>query len=245
MCSYKLCRIECAIWGCQSRLEKSISESVLRHMILTSHRQAWCWQDEYVDLSMELVRQLEAETQAYLIAKMRNDTASIDELDAKFQQQNQQRRTSKQSGNRSGDGVSVISKSMQSVISNSTKVNSKLADGSRNGSILETNESIRRSLIEYSTAAASDYEDFPSNNEEDDENYYEEGIESLVKHTTSNLTPVGVALSSNYKKKSLSGYSDQKDNNNNEFTDLYHADDDDDDDDDDEQVSPFFCVNLL
>jgi hypothetical protein len=227
MCSYKLCRIECAIWGCQSRLEKSISESVLRHMILTSHRQAWCWQDEYFDLTMEDVRQLEAETQAYLMAKMRNDTASIDELDAKFQQQNQQRRKSKLSGNRSGDGVSVISKSLQSVTSSSTKVNSKLnTEGSLNGSIIETNESIRRSVIEYSTAA-SDYEDFPSNNDDDDENYYEQGIESLVKHTSSNL-PNSAVLPSSHSKKSMNGYSDEKDKNNNEFTDLYHADDDED-----------------
>jgi len=73
MCAYKLCRIECAFWGCQSRVEKLISESVLRHMILMSHRQAWCWQDEYFDLSMDDVRQLEAETQKYLLMKMNND----------------------------------------------------------------------------------------------------------------------------------------------------------------------------
>ena len=73
MCAYKLCRIECAFWGCQSRVEKLISESVLRHMIFISHRQAWCWQDEYFDLSMDDVRQLEAETQKYLLMKMNND----------------------------------------------------------------------------------------------------------------------------------------------------------------------------
>lgn len=82
MCAYKLCRIECAFWGCQSRVEKLISESVLRHTILMSHRQAWCWQDEYVDLSMDDVRQLEAETQRYLTMKMKNSefTQSISSL---------------------------------------------------------------------------------------------------------------------------------------------------------------------
>lgn len=73
MCVYKLCRIECAFWGCQSRVEKLISESVLRHMILMSHRQAWCWQDEYFELSMDDVRRLELETQQYLLMKMNND----------------------------------------------------------------------------------------------------------------------------------------------------------------------------
>lgn len=73
MCAYKLCRIECAFWGCQSRVEKLISESVLRNMILMSHRQAWCWQDEYVELTMDDVRELERETQLYLIQKMNNN----------------------------------------------------------------------------------------------------------------------------------------------------------------------------
>ena len=100
MCAYKLCRIECAIWGCQSRLEKSVSESVLRHMILMSHRQAWCWQDEYVGLSMDDVRQLELETQLYLMAKMRHDLASIDELDTKFAAQQQQQRHYKRKGSK-------------------------------------------------------------------------------------------------------------------------------------------------
>ncbi len=72
MCVYKLCRIECAFWGCQSRVEKLISESVLRHTILITHRQAWCWQDEYTQLTIEDVRRLEAETQRYLDMKMKN-----------------------------------------------------------------------------------------------------------------------------------------------------------------------------
>jgi hypothetical protein len=80
MCAYKLCRIECAFWGCQSRVEKLISESVLRHMILVSHRQAWCWQDEYVDLTIDDVRQLEIETQKYLNMKMRNELISESQL---------------------------------------------------------------------------------------------------------------------------------------------------------------------
>jgi membrane-associated phosphatidylinositol transfer protein len=73
MCAYKLCKIECAFWGCQARVEKLISESVLRHTILMSHRQAWCWQDEYNNLTIDDVRKLEAETQEYLQMKMNNN----------------------------------------------------------------------------------------------------------------------------------------------------------------------------
>lgn len=78
MCAYKLCRIECAFWGCQSRVEKLISESVLRNMIFVSHRQAWCWQDEYQDMSIDDVRELERETQNYLYKKMRNENMPSD-----------------------------------------------------------------------------------------------------------------------------------------------------------------------
>ena len=35
-----------------------------------THRQAWCWQDEYADLTIEEVRRLEAETQEILNDKM-------------------------------------------------------------------------------------------------------------------------------------------------------------------------------
>lgn len=80
MCAYKLCRIECAFWGCQSRAERLISDSVLRHMILMSHRQAWCWQDEYFDLNMDDIRKLELETQRYLGMKMKHQLTEIDDI---------------------------------------------------------------------------------------------------------------------------------------------------------------------
>ena len=79
MCAYKLCRVECAFWGFQSKVEKLIVESVLRNMILMSHRQAWCWQDEYMNLSMDDVRRLELETQEYLNKKMKGQLTDADD----------------------------------------------------------------------------------------------------------------------------------------------------------------------
>ncbi len=83
MCCYKLCRIECAFWGCQSRVEKSIADSVLRNMLLMTHRQAWAWQDEYFNLTIDDVRKLEAETQRYLLMKMKEGDhgLQLDELE--------------------------------------------------------------------------------------------------------------------------------------------------------------------
>ena len=46
--------------------------SALRKTMVRAHRQAWCWQDEYVGLTIEDIRQLERETQAALREKMAN-----------------------------------------------------------------------------------------------------------------------------------------------------------------------------
>ncbi|NXX99901.1 PITM1 protein, partial [Centropus bengalensis] len=42
----------------------------LRKVMLRAHRQAWCWQDEWTDLTMEDIRQLEDETARMLAQKM-------------------------------------------------------------------------------------------------------------------------------------------------------------------------------
>lgn len=44
--------------------------SGLRKVMLRAHRQAWCWQDEWTDLTMEDIRQLEEETARMLAQKM-------------------------------------------------------------------------------------------------------------------------------------------------------------------------------
>jgi len=86
MCCYKLCRVECAFWGCQSRVEKSIADSVLRNTLLVVHRQAWVWQDEYFNLTIDDVRKLEAETQRYLLKKIKegeyDQNSDLEDLEA-------------------------------------------------------------------------------------------------------------------------------------------------------------------
>lgn len=44
--------------------------------MLRAHRQAWAWQDEWVGLTMEDIRQIERETQEALARKMASDQAS-------------------------------------------------------------------------------------------------------------------------------------------------------------------------
>ncbi|XP_071618497.1 membrane-associated phosphatidylinositol transfer protein 1 [Heliangelus exortis] len=70
MCAYKLCKVEFRYWGMQSKIEQFIHDVGLRKVMLRAHRQAWCWQDEWMGLTMEDIRQLEEETAKMLAQKM-------------------------------------------------------------------------------------------------------------------------------------------------------------------------------
>jgi hypothetical protein len=75
MCAYKLCKAEFAYFGAQRRVESFIHEVGLRKTMLRAHRQvmtkpyarepmmqAWCWLDEWCDLTVEEIRKREKET---------------------------------------------------------------------------------------------------------------------------------------------------------------------------------------
>jgi len=70
MCAYKLCRVEFKYWGMQAKIERFIHDIALRKTMLRAHRQAVTWQDEWVNLTMEDVREIERQTQAALAKKM-------------------------------------------------------------------------------------------------------------------------------------------------------------------------------
>jgi len=61
------------VWGppgpCRAR-SRPVPVAGLRKVMLRAHRQAWCWQDEWTDLTMEDIRQLEEETARMLAQKM-------------------------------------------------------------------------------------------------------------------------------------------------------------------------------
>lgn len=64
--------MEFRYWGLQSRIERFIPDYGLRRVMLRAHRQAWAWQDEWVGLTIEDIRQLEKETQLILRRKLGN-----------------------------------------------------------------------------------------------------------------------------------------------------------------------------
>lgn len=70
MCAYKLCRVEFRYWGMQTKLEKFIHDVALRKTMVRAHRQAWAWQDEWIGLTMDDIREIEKQTQTMLKRKM-------------------------------------------------------------------------------------------------------------------------------------------------------------------------------
>eukprot|EP00002_Diphylleia_rotans_P035588 TRINITY_DN7780_c0_g5_i1.p1 TRINITY_DN7780_c0_g5~~TRINITY_DN7780_c0_g5_i1.p1 ORF type:complete len:763 (-),score=148.72 TRINITY_DN7780_c0_g5_i1:184-2472(-) len=74
MCSYKLCNVEFNYWGFQSKVEQFIHQLALRDTIHKAHREAFCWIDDWYDLTMADIDRIEAETA--LVLKDLNDRAA-------------------------------------------------------------------------------------------------------------------------------------------------------------------------
>ncbi|EJW88443.1 retinal degeneration b protein [Wuchereria bancrofti] len=77
MCAYKLCRVEFRFWGLQTRAERWIHSHALRNTMLRAHKQAWVWQDEWHDLTLEDVRELERDAAEHLSKLMSRSSISV------------------------------------------------------------------------------------------------------------------------------------------------------------------------
>ncbi|XP_078457661.1 cytoplasmic phosphatidylinositol transfer protein 1-like [Lampetra planeri] len=62
MCSYKLVTVKFEVWGLQTRVEQFVHKAI-RDVLLTGHRQAFAWVDEWYGMTMEEVREYERNTQ--------------------------------------------------------------------------------------------------------------------------------------------------------------------------------------
>lgn len=69
MCSYKLVNASFEVWGFQTRVEDYIQRCI-REVLLLGHRQAFTWIDEFIDMSMEDVREYEKRLQEETNQKM-------------------------------------------------------------------------------------------------------------------------------------------------------------------------------
>lgn len=61
MCSYKAVKIKFEVFGLQGKVESFTHKSV-RDILLLGHRQAFAWIDEWIDMTMEDLREYEAFT---------------------------------------------------------------------------------------------------------------------------------------------------------------------------------------
>lgn len=73
MCVYKICRVQFNQWPIQTKVEQFIHDYI-RKTLVRAHRQAWAWQDEWVGLTMDQIRNMERETQESLAKMMRKES---------------------------------------------------------------------------------------------------------------------------------------------------------------------------
>jgi len=69
MCSYKVVTVEFKTWFLSSKVESYI-HSVIKQILLLGHRQAFCWLDEWYDLTLEQIREIEEKTKIFLDKKL-------------------------------------------------------------------------------------------------------------------------------------------------------------------------------
>lgn len=62
MCSYKVVNASFEVWGLQTKVEDFIQKCV-RDVLLLGHRQAFAWIDEWLDMSIDDVREYERQKQ--------------------------------------------------------------------------------------------------------------------------------------------------------------------------------------
>ena len=72
MMCYKTISVHCKIFGLQNRLECLILDQY-RQMLLGFHQQMWCWTDQWFDLTMAEIQELEQETKDELEAQIKSN----------------------------------------------------------------------------------------------------------------------------------------------------------------------------
>lgn len=91
MCSYKVVDASFEVWGFQTRVEDFIHRCI-RDVLLLGHRQAFTWIDEWIDMSMDDVREyehrLQEETNQKLALKRSGSVLSSATLNDTFPDKN-------------------------------------------------------------------------------------------------------------------------------------------------------------
>ncbi|XP_036395842.1 cytoplasmic phosphatidylinositol transfer protein 1 isoform X2 [Megalops cyprinoides] len=87
MCSYKLVTVKFEVWGLQTRVEQFVHK-VVRDVLLLGHRQAFAWVDEWIDMTLDDVREYEKQMHEKTNIKVCHDqqehstnSSSLDEIE--------------------------------------------------------------------------------------------------------------------------------------------------------------------
>lgn len=88
MCIYKAAWVEFRVWGVQTKAEQWLQKSMVRDVILLGHKQAFCWMDEWYNLTIEDIRKYEEETKIYLDKIMKGEIEGNSEEKSAEQNQN-------------------------------------------------------------------------------------------------------------------------------------------------------------
>ncbi|XP_023675573.1 cytoplasmic phosphatidylinositol transfer protein 1 isoform X2 [Paramormyrops kingsleyae] len=87
MCSYKLVTVKFEVWGLQTRVEQFVHK-VVRDVLLLGHRQAFAWVDEWIDMTLDDVREYEKQMHEKTNIKVCHDqqehstnSPSLDEIE--------------------------------------------------------------------------------------------------------------------------------------------------------------------
>ncbi|MBN3314282.1 PITC1 protein, partial [Atractosteus spatula] len=86
MCSYKLVTVKFEVWGLQTRVEQFVHK-VVRDVLLLGHRQAFAWVDEWIDMTLDDVREYEKQMHEKTNIKVcheqqQHSTNSLDEIES-------------------------------------------------------------------------------------------------------------------------------------------------------------------
>jgi len=73
MCIYKLAYVEFKVWGLQTTAESWIQKSMVHDVLTLGHKQAYCWIDEWFDMTIDDLRKYEQETKELLDKIMNGD----------------------------------------------------------------------------------------------------------------------------------------------------------------------------
>jgi len=74
MCIYKLTYVEFKVWGLQTTAESWIQKSMVHDVLTLGHKQAFCWMDEWFDMTIDDLRKFEQETKEFLDQLLKGET---------------------------------------------------------------------------------------------------------------------------------------------------------------------------